>query len=191
MSTQIYTASVYSRKVSYTNFKGEEKTIELFFALNPITLMEIIASNAPKKSRSANPAKAGKDEEMSSEEQLKFFQDLACRAAGFPSDDGETWERFEDFKDQIVGQAFLTKLASSDSDRREFAEKVILDPFRAFVSFAQADESNSPAEKQQFGVYLAQMENIFKMPDPSKETREERAARLEAELKALNVASED
>lgn len=184
----IYEASVYSRTLSYKNFKGETKTEEVTFALSPMELMTVIAGFTPKKSRSRDPRKHGQDEEMTDQQQLEFVKDLALRAAGFPSDDGESWIHRKDFGDEILGQAFLTKLTSSDGDRREFAEKVILAPFRAFVDYAVADTSNTPAEVQQFRVYLTQLENIFKMPDPKEETREERAARLEAELQAIKDA---
>ena len=43
MTNPIYEASVYQREVSYRNFKGVEKTTTLYFALDPLKLMEIIA----------------------------------------------------------------------------------------------------------------------------------------------------
>lgn len=191
MSELIYEASVYSRTISYRNFKGEVNRAELFFALDPLQLMQVIATFQPKKIKSGNPARNGQVAELSDEEQLKFTRDLACRAAGTPSDDGETWEPFEDFEDSLVGKAFLTKLTSSDGDRKEFAEKVILDPFRAFVSFAKADPTNTPKDVQQFEQMLAQIENIFRMPDKPQETMEEKRARLAAELEALQSTPDE
>lgn len=184
MSELIYEASVYTRKVTYRNFKGETNTTELYFALDPLQLMQVIATFQPKTIKSGNPAKNGKTE-ISDEEQLKFVRDLAERAAGFPSEDGEVWEDFPNFADSLAGKAFLTKLTASDGDRKEFAEKVILDPFRAFISYAKADESNSPREVQQFETMLMQMENIFKTPKKDDESLEERKARLAAELAAI------
>lgn len=190
MSNLTYEASVYQRTVKYTNFKGETNETTLYFALDPLQLLQVIATFEPKKSKSANPAKAGKPEPLTDEQQLKFVRDLCIKAAGFPSDDGETWEAFEDFDNTIAGKAFLTKLASSDEDRREFSQKVILDPFRAFVEYAAADPSNNPAEVQQFKQMLSQMENIFKTPSPQDETLEERRARLAAELESLEGPAE-
>jgi hypothetical protein len=185
MSELIYEASVYSRTVAYKNFLGEENKVILYFALDPLQLMQVIATFQPKRVKSGNPARNGQAAEITDEDQLKFVRDLACRAAGTPSEDGETWEPFEDFSDSLAGKAFLTKLTSSDGDRKEFASKVILDPFRAFVSFAKADPSNTPKDVQQFEQMLVQMENIFKTPEPRDESLEERRARLAAELAAI------
>ena len=190
MSELIYEASVYSRTVAYKNFKGEENKVVLYFALDPLQLMQVIATFQPKKVKSGNPARQGQAAEISDEEQLKFVRDLASRSAGSPSDDGESWELFEDFADSLAGKAFLTKLASSDGDRREFSEKVILDPFRAFVGFAKADVSNTPKDIQQFEQMLVQMENIFRMPEKKDETLEERRERLAAELAQLEGPAE-
>lgn len=186
MSELVYEASVYSRTLNYKNFKGEQKTVQLYFALDPLQLMQFIAGFEPKKVKSGNPARNGQPQEMSAEEQLKFVRNIAVKAAGTPSEDGESWTPFENFEDDLAGKAFLTKLASSDGDRKEFAEVVILAPFRAFVQFAQADPSNSPADVKQFLEMLQQMENIFKAPEPKQETLEERRARLMAEMNALD-----
>lgn len=183
MSQITYEASVYTRTVKYKNFKGETNETTLYFALDPIQLMQAIASFAPKASRSKNPAKQGQPE-ISDEEQIKFVRSLAEKAAGFPSDDGETWEPFENFADTIAGKAFLTQLVSSDGDRKEFAENVILDPFRAFVSFAEADPTNEAKDTQQLRTMLSQLENVFVGKD-NNESLEERRARLQAEMAAL------
>jgi hypothetical protein len=187
MSQLVYEASVYSRTLSYKNFKGEENTVALYFALDPLQLMQMIAGFEPKKVKSGNPARNNQPMELSAEEQLKFVRKIAVEAAGTPSDDGENWEPFKDFEDSLAGKAFLTKLASSDGDRKEFAEKVILAPFRAFVSYAQADPTNSQTDVKQFGEMLVQMENIFKAPEPKQESLEERRARLMAEMQALET----
>ena len=185
MSDLIYEASVYHRTITYKNFKGETQTVDLYFALDPLQLMSVMATVETKKVRSGNPAINGKDAEITDEAQIKMVRDLAVRSAGTPSEDGETWLPFENFDQTIAGKAFLTKLASSDSDRREFSEKVILAPFRAFVNYAIADESNSAKDKQQFKTMLTQMENIFKEPETPGETIEERRARLAKELETL------
>lgn len=191
MSEQlVYEASVYSRNISYRNFKGEISSTDLYFALDPLTLMQLISSFEVKAVKSGNPARAGK-QEISEEAQLKFIRNLASKAAGFPSEDGETWEPFEDFENTLVGKAFLTKLTSSDGDRREFAEKVVLAPFEAFVNYAKADPSNSPKDTQEFETMLQQMRNIFKAPEEKQETLEERRARLAAELAAAEAAAQN
>lgn len=182
MSQITYEASVFSAVVNYKNFKGQEKSTELHFALDPIQLMQTIASFAPKNTRSKNPAKQGAAE-ISDEEQIKFVRGLACKAAGFPSDDGESWEPFEDFENSIAGKTFLTQLVSSDGARKDFAERVILDPFKAFVEFAEADPTNTKSETQQLRTMLAQLENVF--IGKTNESLEERRARLQAEMAAL------
>lgn len=186
--TQItYEAAVYTRTVHYKNFKGDERKAELFFALDPLQLMEVIASFEPKKQkRSGNPAKQNQDAEISDEQQFKFVRDLCVKAAGFPSDDGESWEPFEEFADSIAGKAFLTKLASSDDDRREFAQTVILDPFRAFVKYAEVDPSNTEKDMKQLHNMLQMLENVFVDAIDPKESFEERRARLAAELAELD-----
>lgn len=186
MSNTIYEASVYKREVSYKNFKGETKTQTLYFALDPLQLMQVIAGFEGKKIKSGNPALRGKEAPISDEQQLKMVRDLAIQSAGSPSEDGETWLPFEDFSDSLVGKAFLTKLAASDGDRKEFSEKVILDPFRAFVNYALADESNTDKDKQQFTTMLKQMENIFVAPERPDEDIEAKRARLAAELAAMD-----
>lgn len=189
MSQLTYEASVYKRTVKYKNFKGETNETTLYFALDPIQLMQAIANFAPKgNSRSKNPAKQAAPE-ISDEEQIKFVRTLATRAAGFPSDDGETWEPFEDFSDTIAGKAFLTQLVSSDGDRKEFSEKVILDPFRAFVGYAKADPTNNAKDTQQLETMLHQLENVFVGKD--NESIEDRRARLAAEMAALESSSTD
>ena len=60
-----------------------------------------------------------------------------------------------------VGKAFLAKLAASDADRREFADKVIMDPFRAFIGYAVEDSGNSPADVKEFEQMLTKMEKLF------------------------------
>lgn len=183
-----YEASVYEKVVKYRNLKGEESISRLFFALDPIQLMSVIASFAPKKSKSRNPAKQGK-EEISDEDQIKFVQKLADMAAGFPSDDGETFEPFENFRDTVAGKAFLTQLVASDDDRKEFAEKVILDPFKAFVEFAEADTSNNKSDTQNLRNMLAQLENVF--VGKSDESLADRRARLQREMDALAQAGDE
>lgn len=190
MSNMIYEASVYSREVTYRNFKGEEKTQTLYFALDPLQLMQVIAGFEPKKIKSGNPALRNQDAPISEEQQLKMVRDLAIKSAGTPSDDGESWVPYPEFDNDLVGKAFLTKLAASDGDRKEFSEKVILAPFRAFIGYATTDESNSPKDKQQFAQMLQQMENIFVVPDKPDESMEERRARLAAELASLEGPAE-
>lgn len=185
MSDLVYESSVYTRKVKYVNFKGVTSETTLYFALDPLQLLQVIAGFSPKRSKSGNPAIRNADVELTDSEQLKFVRDLASKAAGFPSEDGETWEPFPEFESSIAGKAFLTKLASSDVDRREFSEKVILDPFRAFVTFAADDPSNTPKEVQQFQTMLSQLENIFKADARPEESLEDRRARLAAELAAI------
>lgn len=189
MSQLTYEASVYKRTVKYKNFKGETNETTLYFALDPIQLMQAIAGFAPKASRSKNPAKQA-NPEISDEDQIKFVRTLATKAAGFPSDDGETWEPFEDFTDTIAGKAFLTQLVSSDADRREFSEKVILDPFRAFVGYAKQDPSNDAKDTQQLETMLSQLENVF-VGKNQNESVEDRRARLAAEMAALDESGTD
>lgn len=182
----VYEAAVYSRTIRYRNFKQQEQTVELHFALDPLQMLEVVTSVPVKKVKSGNPARRDEEASISEEHQLKFMRDIAHKAAGFPSDDGESWEPFEDFANTLAGKAFITKLASSDVDRKEFAEKVILDPFRAFVKFASADEDNNQAEVAQFQKMLAQFENIFKVVTDKNESIENRRARLAAEMAALD-----
>jgi hypothetical protein len=189
MSQLTYEASVYHRLVKYKNFKGETNETTLYFALDPIQLMSVIASFAPKASKSKNPAKQG-NPEISDEDQIKFVRTIATRAAGFPSEDGEMWEPFEDFENTIAGKAFLTQLVSSDGDRKEFSERVILDPFKAFVEYAEADPSNTKKETDNLRVMLSQLENVFVGKDPN-ESIEDRRARLQAEMAALEAGSPD
>lgn len=192
-NTLFYEASVYTRTVSYKNFKGEERSVELYFALDPLELMSIIANFQPtKRSKSGNPAKRNQEAELelTDEQQLRFFRDLCIKSAGEASNDGEAWESFPDFDTTLAGKAFLTKLASSEDDRKEFAEKVILNPFKAFVNFAKQDPTNSAAEIQQFEKMAQQMENIF-APAPSNESYEEKKARLAAELASLEKTAQN
>ena len=186
--TIVYEAAVYSRTISYKNFKSEENSLELHFALDPIQMLEVIASIPVKKVKSGNPTRRDEDSQISEGDQLKFMRDIANKVAGFPSNDGESWEPFEDFANTLAGKAFIIKLASSDVDRKEFAEKVILDPFRAFVKFASADEGNNKAEVAQFQKMLAQFERIFTVAINKDESIEERRARLEAEMAQLNAS---
>lgn len=188
MTKTIYEASVYSREVSYRNFHGEEKTETLYFALDPLQLMSAFAGYSPKKVKSGNPALNGKDAEFSEEDMMIMIRDLAVKSAGVPSKDGNTWTPYENFDNDLAGKAFLTKLVSSDGDRKEFAEKVILDPLRAFVSYAEADDSNTPADVQEFRTMLTGMERLFVIPEKTPETLEERRARLAAEMAALDEA---
>jgi hypothetical protein len=185
----VYEAAVYSRKITYKNFKGEEKTTEVSFTLDPIQLMAVMAGYNPKKIKSGNPSLNGKDAEPTDADQIKMVRNLAMQAAGTPSEDGESWIPFEDFGDTIVGKAFLTKLVASDADRREFADKVILDPFRAFTRYFSSDASNSATEIKEMQVMLTQMEKVFATPSTENETAEERRARLEAEIASLNALS--
>lgn len=186
MSQPTYEAAVYTRDVHYRNLKGEEKTATLHFALDPITLMRVMAGFKPKQSKSGNPALRNAAAEISEEAQLQLILDLAEKAAGIPSDDGESWSPFYDFHESIAGKTFMTQLTSSDADRKEFAEKVVLAPFKAFVDFAVADPSNSAKDVQQFKTMLSQMENLFKTPITPDETAAEKRARLAAELESLS-----
>lgn len=182
-----YKAQVYSRTVSYENYKGEKREVELSFALDPIQLMQTIAkmTNARPKKKSGNPAAKDQGLDIAGEEALKFIREVSFQAAGYVSDDGEEWIPYESFADSIAGKAFITQLAASDGDRREFAQKVILDPFKSFVAFAVADESNSPEEVETFKTMAEQMENIF-APVNKNETPEDRKKRLLAELDTLD-----
>lgn len=191
MTQQTYEASVYSKVVNYTNFNSTEKKTTLYFALDPIQLLELIAAVPSTKSKSRNPAKQGQEEEISEEQMVKLVRKLAAKAAGFPSEDGESWEPFEDFENTIAGKAFMTQMVSSDKQRKEFAEKVFLDPFRAYVRFAAQDPSNTPKEIQQMEGMLAQLEKTFaESPDPE-ESLDERRDRLRRELDGLGDAPSD
>jgi hypothetical protein len=191
MSDIYYEASVYSRVVNYKTPKGESNTIELHFALDPMALMEVLGKVTLKPVKSGNPARRNETEDLEPDEQIKLIRDLASRAAGYWSEDGEEWIPIENFGNKIFGMAFLTKLTSSDGDRKEFSEKVLLDPFRAFVGYAESDASNSQVEIKGYKDMLAQMENIFKVPEAKDETLDEKKARLAAEMAALNAAPAD
>lgn len=191
--TQItYEASVYSRTVSYTNLKGKTQEVELTFALDPIQLLRLMASlPEPKKSRSNNPARRAEEETtISDERQFKFLVDLADKAAGFISDDGESFEPFEGFRDSIAGKAFITKLAASDADRAEFSQKVLVDPFEAFVNYAKAEEGNTKEEIAEFVRMLEQVKRIFGIANDKSLPAEDRRAQLARELAELDAAEE-
>lgn len=191
MSELTYEASVYSRTVKYRNFNGKDQVANLYFALDPLKLMRLIASfNVKPNKKSNNPAVKNQPGEITDDQQLKFIQDLANEAAGWPSEDGESWETNTEFQESIAGKAFMTRLASSDADRREFAEKVILDPFRAFVAFAKEDPTNSPKEVAQFDKMLGDMERLFLGAVDKNESLEDRKARLAAELASLGTSDE-
>jgi len=185
MSQPVYEASVYTREVTYRNFAGEEQTVSVDFALDPIELLDLIAqsSSVTKVSKSKDPRKRG-SEEIDDNKTFQFIREIAERAAGYPSADGERWLPIQNFCDTIAGKAFITKLASSDDDRKEFAEKVMLAPFRAFVEYAKADPSNNKAEIDKFETMLKQFERIFAV-STADETLEARRARLAAEQAEL------
>lgn len=185
----IYEAEVYSREVTYRNGLGETNTVTLHFALDPLELLNQFSKIELKKSRSGNPAQRA-NPEFTEEHQLKLIRDIAAKAAGSFSEDGEMWEPFEDFEKHLSGKAFLAQLTASDGDRKEFAEKVILHPIRAFVAYAKADPSNSPSDIQMFEKTVASMENLFKAEPEKVETLEEKKARLEAEMRALEASDE-
>lgn len=185
MTNPVYEASVYQREVSYRNFKGVEKTTTLYFALDPLKLMEIIARIELKPSKSGNPALKNQAPELTESEKLKFVRELAIESAGWSSEDGENWTKSEDFEVSLAGKAFLAKLTASDGDRREFTEKVILDPFRAFSNFAISDPSNSPKDVAEFKRLIAEAEKTFATPEKEPESIEERRSRLAAEMAAL------
>ena len=150
----VYQASVYQQEVKYTNFKGQSFTDTLYFALDPLGLMEVISTFEPKQNKkSGNPSRRGQAEDISftDEQQLKFVRGLCTKAAGFPSEDGNSWTPFENFNNDLAGKAFLTKLISSDEDRKNFVQKVIIDPFEAFVGFASAD----PVQRREGGREVA------------------------------------
>lgn len=185
MSQPVYEASIYTRTVTYRNFRGEEQTVDVDFALDPIELLDLIAqsSSVTKVSKSKDPRKRG-TEEVDDNKTFQFIREIAERAAGYPSADGERWLPIKDFCDTLAGKAFITKLASSDDDRKEFAEKVMLAPFRAFVEYAKADPSNSKSEIAKFETMLSQFERIFAV-STADETLEARRARLAAEQAEL------
>ena len=184
-----YEASVYERVVRYINFKGERQEVQVFFALDPIELMALIAGFNPKRSKSNDPSKRGK-EVIDEGDQLKFVRDIALKAAGTPSEDGESWTPWPDFGETLAGKTFLTKLTSSDGDRGEFAQKVLLDPFRAFVKFAEADPTNTQKDVQNFKQMIGQLERIFTAPDTN-ESIDEKRERLAREMAALDAAGPD
>jgi len=190
MNDQIYTASVYVKTVKYTNFKNKTQETELFFALDPLQLLQVISSFEIKKKKSGDPRKQGQIEELSAEDQVKFIRNVTKAAAGFPSDDGESWEPFEDFENTIAGKAFLTQMTASDGDRKDFTEKVVLDPFRAFVGYAQSDPSNSKTEIDNLVRMLGQLEKVFAEPAPENESLEDRRARLRRELSEIQDGGE-
>jgi len=190
MSQPVYEAAVYSRNVSYRNFAGEEATVEVNFALDPIQLLELIASSTlTSRSKSKDPRKKNL-EEVDEGKSFTFLRDIAAISAGYPSADGERWLPIESFTDTLAGKAFITKLAASDADRKEFAEKVMLAPFRAFVEYAKADGGNSPKEIAKFEQMLAQFERIFTV-SVADETLEARRARVAAEMAELDKLAEE
>ena len=189
MTQPVYEATLYSRLIKYKDSKGEEKELKISFALDPIQLMRVITKVGLKTTKSKNPAKQN-EPELSDDDQLRLLQDLASRSAGFPDEDDDRWIPMEDFGNHFAGMAFMTMLAASDTVRKDFAEKVILDPFRSFVAFAKADPANDPKETQNFDIMLKQMENVFVGPDVPNETLDDRKARLAAELALLEQNDE-
>ena len=102
----VYQASVYQQEVKYTNFKGQSFTDTLYFALDPLGLMEVISTFEPKQNKkSGNPSRRGQAEDISftDEQQLKFVRGLCTKAAGFPSEDGNSWTPFENFNNDLAG----------------------------------------------------------------------------------------
>lgn len=183
-SNAIYEASVFSREVHYRNLSGEARVETLHFALDPLALLQLIAGFNPKGSKSGDPRRQN---EISDEDQVKFVRKICVAAAGWPAQGGEVWEPFPDFENTIAGKTFLTKLTTSNGDREEFAQRVLLDPFRAFVDFAAADSGNTPEEVQKFRNMLKQLENVFAGSDPApsepdNESPAERRIRLRREL---------
>jgi len=183
MSEIVYEAEIFTRKISYKNYNGLVQTVQLDFSLDPLSLLELIASVPVAKSKSNNPAKRDDEVTLSDSDQVALIRRIAEEAAGHASKDGETWERWENMSDSLAGKAFLTRLSSSDTDRREFVEKVVISPFRAFVSYAKSDPTNSQADIAGFDEVLHRMERIFDTPEG--ETIEDRKARLMAELSAI------
>jgi hypothetical protein len=57
--------------------------------------------------------------------------------------------------------------------------------------FAEADPSNTEKDIQGFKVLLAQMENLFKAPPAKTESIDERRARLQAEMAALELPKDE
>ncbi len=186
MAQIVYNAVYHTEEVSYTNLNGESRIAELKFLMHPMTLLSVFADIPDRKIKSGNPSLNGKSADISESQQIKLVQDLAGRAAGIPSSDGESWIPFENFEKHVSGHAFLTKLATSEKVRKDFSDKVILAPFRAFVGYAEADPSNSPKEVKDLKDTLTKMENTFKVADPSNETPEELKAKLQAQLAALD-----
>lgn len=185
MAPIVYEATVYEHEISYKNFKGENKVHKLYFALHPMSLLAVFSQIPTKKVKSGNPALNGKDADMTEEEQIKLVRRIAEQAAGTPSDDGESWYPFEGFTESLAGQAFMTKLVTTDQIRRDFSEKVILGPMRSFTQFFEQDPSNSAKEVAELKDMLAKFERVFKTPDPASETAEDRKARLLRELEAI------
>lgn len=186
----VYEAAVYSREISYKNFNGELKTSTLHFQLPPLKLMAVLSGYTPKKIKSGNPALNGKDADFTDEQQITIVRELAIKSVGTPREDGEGWIPFEDFDTSVVGEAFMTKLVSSDADRKEFSEKVVLAPFKAFVGYASDDPTNSKTEIAGLQDMLTKLENVFKGPAIGSESPEARRERLQQELKALEATPE-
>lgn len=184
MTNPVYEAAIYSREVTYKNLKGEEKTVEVNFALDPIQLLELIARQpVTTKSRSKDPRKQG-TEEVDDGRMFAFLREIADISAGEPSWDGEQWLPIPNFSTLLAGKAFITKLTSSDADRQEFIEKVMLAPFAAFVEYAKDDPTNSKEEIAKFEGMLAQFKRIFSVSSAD-ETLEARKARLAIEMAEL------
>ena len=178
----VYISSVYSTEVHYVNFLGEKKTKTVSFALDPVALLTNISNLDAYEKESANRAqrRAGVEVGLSQAGSIDLIRELASQAAGYASEDGENWDRDYDFRDSVAGAAFLTYLGTSEEARFEFAENVFIKPFEAFVEFAKANPSNSPAEIKVLDDNLQALRGAF--TKGSTETLEERKARLKAEL---------
>lgn len=183
MSANVYEAKVHTAHVEYINFKGERQSADVMFALDPVTMLGVISRIKFDKSRSANPQKRN-EQTMSDSASIELVQDLVSTSAGWPSEDGESWEKYENFNETLAGQAFLTKLTSSDAERKEFVRNVMLTPMRAFIGFARLDKTNSPAEIQELEATYANLEKVFNesLEENRTETLEERRERLQREL---------
>lgn len=183
MTQPVYETTVYSTQVEYTNLNGVRRNEKLSFAMDPLTLLSVIAAIPMRESKSGDPRKSSPT--MSDEAQLRLIRDLAETSWGHPSNDGEMWVNYEDLSETLAGKAFLTRLTTSESIRREFTDNVLVAPMRAFVSFAKSDPTNSPKDIQEFELMLARIEKVFTEAD-NEETLEERRSRLQAELQGLS-----
>lgn len=133
------------KKITYTDYNGQERTEEFFFNL---TESELLALDIGEKGLSFTEKLERLRDSMDADEVLSIFTEFLKRSYGRKSDDGRIFEKSDEiwlrFKQSPAYDVFLLELMRREDAATEFLEGLM--PAHLIAAAKAKEEGKTPQE---------------------------------------------